>query len=206
MNYARQPIARTAAGFTITNQVVSLTALVQFPLVAVGSGSASFWSLNTLPTGAGQIVAYGPLSVSIPIQPGAIPQLNAGTSAFVLGASINAGLLGDLFDAPAYNNSVVYSQGQFVTSGGVIYIFINPTISSGHAPPNTTYWLPVTLTDQGLGNTTSTDILNLIFNALAWPGMAENASSSPFTNLYAALHTASPTAAGPGTNNELSYT
>ena len=49
-------------------------------------------------------------------------------------------------------------------------------------------------------------LLKLIFNATAYANMADNASSSPFTNLYVSLHTASPGASGSQTTNEAAYT
>lgn len=49
-------------------------------------------------------------------------------------------------------------------------------------------------------------VLKLIFNATAYANMADNASSSPFTNLYVSLHTASPGATGNQTTNEAGYT
>lgn len=49
------------------------------------------------------------------------------------------------------------------------------------------------------------DLLLLIFNATAIANVADNASSSPITNIYASLHTASP-AAGNQTTNEAAYT
>jgi hypothetical protein len=48
-------------------------------------------------------------------------------------------------------------------------------------------------------------LLLLIFNATAYANMADNASSSPFTNLYVSLHTASPTATGNQTSSESAY-
>lgn len=49
-------------------------------------------------------------------------------------------------------------------------------------------------------------ILALIFNATAWANMADNAASSPFTNLYVSLHTADPGVGGSQATNETSYT
>lgn len=50
-------------------------------------------------------------------------------------------------------------------------------------------------------------ILNLMYRATAWANVADNAASSPLTNVYVALHTATLTA---GTNsqaeNEVAYT
>jgi hypothetical protein len=42
------------------------------------------------------------------------------------------------------------------------------------------------------GNTFENDLLKLIFNATAIANLADNASSSPFTNLYVSLHTSDP--------------
>jgi hypothetical protein len=55
-------------------------------------------------------------------------------------------------------------------------------------------------------NSCETDILELIFNATAWPDIAENDTSSPATNLYVSLHTADPGEAGSQTTNEIAYT
>lgn len=50
------------------------------------------------------------------------------------------------------------------------------------------------------------DILKLIFNATAITGIADNASSSPLTNLYVALHTADPGETGNQNTSEIAYT
>ena len=55
------------------------------------------------------------------------------------------------------------------------------------------------------GTTFDNDLLKLIFNATAIANIADNAASSPLTNLYLALHTADPTSAGSQTSNETSY-
>lgn len=49
-------------------------------------------------------------------------------------------------------------------------------------------------------------LLKLIFNATPYPNMADNAATSPFTNLYVSLHTASPTASGNQSSSEAAYT
>lgn len=56
------------------------------------------------------------------------------------------------------------------------------------------------------GNTFENDLLKLIFNATAIANMADNAASSPLTNLYVSLHTADPGEAGDQTTNETTYT
>jgi hypothetical protein len=50
------------------------------------------------------------------------------------------------------------------------------------------------------------DLLLLIFNATAIANIADNASSSPLTNLYVSLHTGDPGEAGSQTTNECAYT
>lgn len=56
------------------------------------------------------------------------------------------------------------------------------------------------------GNYNSTDFLKLVFQAVAWANMADNAATSPFTNLYVSLHTADPGAAGTQSTSEAAYT
>lgn len=56
------------------------------------------------------------------------------------------------------------------------------------------------------GDTFENDLLKLIFNATAIANMADNAASSPLTNLYVALHTADPGESGTQSTSEISYT
>lgn len=49
-------------------------------------------------------------------------------------------------------------------------------------------------------------LLKLLFNATAIANIADNAASSPLTNLYLSLHTADPGEAGDQTTSEVSYT
>lgn len=59
---------------------------------------------------------------------------------------------------------------------------------------------------MSLGNTFENDLAKLIFNATAIANVADNAASSPLTNLYVALHTADPGEAGDQTTSETTYT
>lgn len=56
------------------------------------------------------------------------------------------------------------------------------------------------------GNTFENDILKLVFNATAIANIADNAASSPLTNLYVSLHTADPGETGDQTTSETAYT
>lgn len=54
--------------------------------------------------------------------------------------------------------------------------------------------------------TTANNLLKLLFTAVAWANMADNAASSPYTNLYLSLHTADPGVGNAQTTNEVAYT
>lgn len=56
------------------------------------------------------------------------------------------------------------------------------------------------------GDTFENDFLRLIFNATAIANIADNAASTPLTNLQIALHTADPGEAGSQTTSEVAYT
>lgn len=56
------------------------------------------------------------------------------------------------------------------------------------------------------GNTNSINFLKLVFQAVAWANIADNAASAPLTNLYVSLHTADPAATGSQTTSEAAYT
>ncbi len=56
------------------------------------------------------------------------------------------------------------------------------------------------------GNTFENDLLKLIFNATAIANIADNAATSPLTNLYVSLHTGDPTDTGNQTSSEATYT
>lgn len=56
------------------------------------------------------------------------------------------------------------------------------------------------------GNTFENDLMKLIFNGTAIANLADNAASSPLTNLYVSLHTADPAEAGSQTSSEATYT
>jgi len=55
-------------------------------------------------------------------------------------------------------------------------------------------------------NTFENDLQKLTFNGTAITNYADNAASSPLTNLYVSLHTADPDEAGNQTTSEADYT
>lgn len=55
------------------------------------------------------------------------------------------------------------------------------------------------------GNSFENELMLLIFNGTAIANIADNAASSPLTNLYVSLHTADPGEGGNQTTNECAY-
>lgn len=56
------------------------------------------------------------------------------------------------------------------------------------------------------GNTFENDFLKMVFNATAIANIADNAATSPLTNLYVGLHSADIGEAGDQTTSEIAYT
>jgi hypothetical protein len=62
----------------------------------------------------------------------------------------------------------------------------------------------------GLSDSSENSFLNLLFSATAWANVADNAASTPLTNISVALHTADPIPVGTETGtmqtSEIAYT
>jgi hypothetical protein len=58
----------------------------------------------------------------------------------------------------------------------------------------------------GFSDTTENSILALIYNAAAWANYADNAATTPQTNIAVGLHTADPADAGTMNTSEATYT
>src|SRR6476661_2545207 len=58
---------------------------------------------------------------------------------------------------------------------------------------------------MGIADNTENNILKLIFNATAWANYADNAASTPQTNVHCALHTADPGDSGNMSTSETTY-
>lgn len=59
---------------------------------------------------------------------------------------------------------------------------------------------------MSIANNTESNILKLIFNATAWANYADNAATTPQTNVGVALHTADPGDTGTASTSEIAYT
>ena len=77
-NYARVAVARTSGGFSRTGNVISNTALVQFPTCGVTGATATHWSVGVASAGATDIVLSGALGSSLAIANTIQPQFAIG--------------------------------------------------------------------------------------------------------------------------------
>jgi len=59
---------------------------------------------------------------------------------------------------------------------------------------------------MSIADVTENNLLKLIFNATNWANYADNAASSPQTNIHCALHTGDPGEAGTMSTSEATYT
>ena len=59
---------------------------------------------------------------------------------------------------------------------------------------------------MSISNATETAIMKLIFQAVAWGNYADNAASTPETNIVLSLQTADPLDAGSMSTSEITYT
>jgi len=59
---------------------------------------------------------------------------------------------------------------------------------------------------MSFSNTTEQAIMALIYNATAWANYADNAATTPQTQVAVALHTADPTDTGTMSTSEIAYT
>jgi hypothetical protein len=78
-SYARVAVARSAAGWTVTNDAVAVDADVTFPAGTGGTGTATHWGLGTESSGATLLLYYGTISPNIVCGNGVTPKLTAGT-------------------------------------------------------------------------------------------------------------------------------
>lgn len=76
--YGRVAVARSGSGWSRSGSVVSNVATVQFGECTAGSATATHFSIGTLTSGAGVIVASGALTASRSISAGITPLFNPG--------------------------------------------------------------------------------------------------------------------------------
>lgn len=79
--YARQAVARSGAGFTVTGNSVSLAADQSFGLMTAGAGgTATFFGIGTALSGAGVLLYGGACSPTVVVSNGVNPKLTTGSA------------------------------------------------------------------------------------------------------------------------------
>ena len=81
-SYARVPVARSGAGFTVSGNSVALASEISFPAGTGGSGTATYIGIGTASSGAGVLLYSGTLTPNIVLGNGITPQI--ATTAFLI--------------------------------------------------------------------------------------------------------------------------
>lgn len=79
-SYARQAVARSGAGWTVTGNSCSPAAHIDFPAATGGSETATHFAIGTDSSGAGKILYKGTISPNITILTGVQPRLSTATT------------------------------------------------------------------------------------------------------------------------------
>lgn len=77
-NYTRIAVLRTAGGWTVSGNVASNTALVQFPQCGASGATISHVAIGTAASGAGKVLYAGSLNASLTVANLIQPQINTG--------------------------------------------------------------------------------------------------------------------------------
>ena len=78
--YQRVAVARSGAGWTVTNNSVSPASDITFPQCTGGSATATHFAVGTAPSGAGKILYKGTVTPNISISNGVTPRLTTATT------------------------------------------------------------------------------------------------------------------------------
>lgn len=79
--YARKAVARSAGGFTVTGNAVTLTVDVDFGKMTAGAGgTVTHFAVVKELSGASVVLYKGPVSPTIAVANGIIPRLETGTT------------------------------------------------------------------------------------------------------------------------------
>jgi hypothetical protein len=76
--YARVAVARTAGGWSLTDNVASNAAAITFAECTAGSNLITHVGIGLSPSGAGELIFYSALTASRTVSAGATFQINAG--------------------------------------------------------------------------------------------------------------------------------
>lgn len=77
-NYGRVSVARTSAGWTLTNETITNAAAINFPACGATGATAAYFGVGLASSGAGTLIYAGPLSSSLAISNGVTPSFAIG--------------------------------------------------------------------------------------------------------------------------------
>jgi len=78
--YARQAVARSGSGWTVSGNNSNLAAIATFPAMASGAGgTVTYFGCGTVVSGAGQLIFFGTVTPNITVNAGVTPKLDTGT-------------------------------------------------------------------------------------------------------------------------------
>jgi len=77
--YARVAVARSNAGWTVTDNSVTNAAAITFPQCTAGTNTISHFAVGTASTGAGKVLYKGALTASLAVSNLIIPEFATGT-------------------------------------------------------------------------------------------------------------------------------
>jgi len=77
--YARVAVARSNAGWTVTDNSVTNAAAITFPQCTGGTNTISHFAVGTASTGAGKVLYKGALTASLAVSNLIIPEFATGT-------------------------------------------------------------------------------------------------------------------------------
>ena len=79
-SYARVAVARSGAGFTVTNNSVSPAASIDFPACTGGTATITHFGIGTASAGAGVLLYKGTVTANISVSSGVTPQLTTAST------------------------------------------------------------------------------------------------------------------------------
>ncbi len=78
--YARQAVARSGAGWTVSGNTATLAATASFPAMAAGAGgTVTHFGIGSGSSGATELIFFGAVSPNISVVNGVTPKLSTGT-------------------------------------------------------------------------------------------------------------------------------
>jgi hypothetical protein len=79
--YTRPPVARSGAGWAVTNNSVSPVSTISFAASTGGTGGTmTHWGVGKSSSGAGELVVSGTIAPNIPVSSGVTPQLTTAST------------------------------------------------------------------------------------------------------------------------------